>query len=409
MSATNKTVNVEIYADIICPWCYIGKKRLDAAFAARRHVTPRYIWRGFLLNPGMPAEGMDRQAYLHNKFGSAAAAVYGRIAAAGLDSGITFNFDKITRTPDSRSVHHVLLSAQNNVEILSEAFYQAYFIESKDIGDPDIIAAIIDEAGVDIDLDTVDFNLNFDDSIQEPQVLPTRLPTLLINGASGIAVGMATSMPPHNLSEICEAINYVINNPTCTSDELLQIVPGPDFPTAGIIKGRSGIVDTYTTGRGRIVMEAATDIEETRNGRQRIIVTELPYQVNKSSLVEKIAQLVRDKRIQGISDIRDESDRKGMRIVIELRRDAQPNITLNNLYRHTQLRDSFNSNMLALVNGQPQVLPLKRMIELFIQHRQQIIRRRSEFLLQKAKDRDCLLYTSPSPRDRTRSRMPSSA
>ena len=155
MSATNKIVNVEIYADIICPWCYIGKKRLDAAFAARRHVTPRYIWRGFLLNPGMPAEGMDRQAYLHNKFGSAAAAVYGRIAAAGLDSGIAFNFDKITRTPDSRSVHHVLLSAQNNVEILSEAFYQAYFIEGKDIGDPDIIAAIIDEAGVDIDLDTV--------------------------------------------------------------------------------------------------------------------------------------------------------------------------------------------------------------------------------------------------------------
>ena len=250
------------------------------------------------------------------------------------------------------------------------------------------LARVAEQQLTDIDLDTVDFNLNFDDSIQEPQVLPTRLPTLLINGASGIAVGMATSMPPHNLSEICEAINYVINNPTCTSDELLQIVPGPDFPTAGIIKGRSGIVDTYTTGRGRIVMEAATDIEETRNGRQRIIVTELPYQVNKSSLVEKIAQLVRDKRIQGISDIRDESDRKGMRIVIELRRDAQPNITLNNLYRHTQLRDSFNSNMLALVNGQPQVLPLKRMIELFIQHRQQIIRRRSEYLLQKAKDRD---------------------
>ena len=250
------------------------------------------------------------------------------------------------------------------------------------------LARVAEQQLTDIDLDTVDFNLNFDDSIQEPRVLPTRLPTLLINGASGIAVGMATSMPPHNLSEICEAINYVINNPTCTSDELLQIVPGPDFPTAGIIKGRSGIVDTYTTGRGRIVMEAATDIEETRNGRQRIIVTELPYQVNKSSLVEKIAQLVRDKRIQGISDIRDESDRKGMRIVIELRRDAQPNITLNNLYRHTQLRDSFNSNMLALVNGQPQVLPLKRMIELFIQHRQQIIRRRSEFLLQKAKDRD---------------------
>ena len=155
MSATNKIVNVEIYADIICPWCYIGKKRLDAAFAKRRHVTPRYIWRGFLLNPGMPAEGMDRQAYLHNKFGSAAATVYGRVAAAGLDSGIAFNFDKITRTPDSRGVHHVLLSAQSNVEMLSEAYYQAYFIDGKDIGDPDIIAGIIGQSDFDIDLDTV--------------------------------------------------------------------------------------------------------------------------------------------------------------------------------------------------------------------------------------------------------------
>ena len=151
MSTPSKTVNVEIYADIICPWCYIGKKRLDAAFAARSDVTPKYIWRVFLLNPGMPAEGMDRQAYLHNKFGSAATAVYGRITAAGLDSGIAFNFDKITRTPDSRGVHHVLLSAQNNVEILSEAFYQAYFIDGKDIGDPNIITGIINQSGIDID------------------------------------------------------------------------------------------------------------------------------------------------------------------------------------------------------------------------------------------------------------------
>ena len=158
MSATNKIVNVEIYADIICPWCYIGKKRLDSAFKSRRHVTPRYIWRGFLLNPGMPAEGLDRHAYLHNKFGSAAATVYGRIANAGLDSGIAFNFDKITRTPDSRGVHHVLLSAQDNVEILSEAFYQAYFIAGKDISDPDIIAGIIEQTSIDIDLDTVQSN-----------------------------------------------------------------------------------------------------------------------------------------------------------------------------------------------------------------------------------------------------------
>ena len=250
------------------------------------------------------------------------------------------------------------------------------------------LANISQELLADIDQDTVDFSFNFDDSIEEPTVLPSRMPNMLLNGASGIAVGMATNIPPHNLSEICKAVTYVIDNPNCTTEDLLKIVPGPDFPTAGNIRGSAGIVDAYNTGRGRIIMEASTEIEEVRGGRYRIIVTELPYQVNKANLVEKIAQLVRDKRIDGISDIRDESDRHGMRVVVELRRDAQANIVLNNLYKHTTLRSSFNVIMLALVDGQPQVLPLKRALTLFIEHRQVVIRRRSEFLLKRAQDRD---------------------
>ena len=250
------------------------------------------------------------------------------------------------------------------------------------------LANISQELLADIDQDTVDFSFNFDDSIEEPTVLPSRMPNMLLNGASGIAVGMATNIPPHNLSEVCKAVTYVIDHPDCTTEDLLKIVPGPDFPTAGIIRGSAGISEAYNTGRGRIVMEAATEIEEIRGGRYRIIVTELPYQVNKANLVEKIAQLIRDKRIDGISDIRDESDRHGMRVVVELRRDAQADIVLNNLYKHTTLRSSFNVIMLALVDGQPQVLPLKRALTLFIEHRQVVIRRRSEFLLKRAQDRD---------------------
>ena len=253
------------------------------------------------------------------------------------------------------------------------------------------LTAIADELLADIDLNTVDFSLNFDDSLHEPQVLPSRLPNLLINGATGIAVGMATNLPPHNLSEICDAVCHVIDHPNCVTEDLMKLVPGPDFPTSGVIRGTQGIIDAYTTGRGRVVMEAVTEIEELRNGRQRILVTELPYQVNKANLVEKIAHLVRDKRVEGISDIRDESDRQGMRVVIELRRDAQANIVLNNLLRHTALRSSFNVIMLALVGGQPQVLPLKRALTLFVEHRQEVIRRRSEFLLQRARDRDHIL------------------
>ena len=249
------------------------------------------------------------------------------------------------------------------------------------------LAAIADEMLADIDQQTVDFSDNFDDSIREPQVLPARMPNLLVNGSSGIAVGMATNMPPHNLGEICDAIAYAIDHPNCDVDQLMAIVPGPDFPTAARIRGVSGIRDMYATGRGRVIMEAVTEIEEFRNNRQRIVVTELPYQVNKANLVEKIASLVRDKTLVGITEIRDESDRRGIRVVIELNRNAQATVILNNLYKRTALRSSFNSIMLALVDGQPQELSLKDLITHFVAHREEVIRRRTEYQLGRARDR----------------------
>jgi DNA gyrase subunit A len=213
------------------------------------------------------------------------------------------------------------------------------------------------------------------------------MPNLLVNGSTGIAVGMATNMPPHNLGEICDAVCHVIDHPDCDVDQLMAIVPAPDFPTAARIRGVAGIRDMYATGRGRIIMEAVTEIEETRQNRQRIIVSELPYQVNKANLVEKIATLVRDKTLVGITDIRDESDRRGMRVVIELGRNAQATVILNNLYKRTALRSSFNAIMLALVDGQPQELSLKDLISHFIAHREDVIRRRTEYQLGRARDR----------------------
>ena len=249
------------------------------------------------------------------------------------------------------------------------------------------LASIADEMLADIDLSTVDFTRNFDDSLEEPTVLPALLPNMLINGASGIAVGMATNIPPHNLREMCNAVVHLIDHPDAVVEDLMKLVPGPDFPTGAIIQGRSGIVDAYTTGHGRVVMQARAETEDLRGGREQIVVTEIPFQVNKASLVEKIAHLIKDKKIEGISDVRDESDRHGLRIVVELRRDIQAEIVLNNLYRHTALRSSFNVIMLALVDGQPQVLGLKRALQLYIDHRRVVITRRSEHLLKVARDR----------------------
>ena len=291
-------------------------------------------------------------------------------------------YDAAVRMAQPFSMRYPLISGQGNYgSVDGDPPAAMRYTEAR-------LAAIADELLADIDLDTIDFTVNFDDSLEEPAVLPARLPNMLVNGASGIAVGMSTDIPPHNLGEVCDAICYLIDHPDCAIERLLQFVQGPDFPTGAHIRGKTGIIDTYTNGRGRIIMEASTEIEEVRGGRQRILVSELPYQVNKARLVEKIAQLVREKRIEGISDIRDESDRQGMRVVIELRRDAQANVVLNNLFKHTDLRKSFNSIMLALVEGQPQVLSLKRTLELFVGHRQEVIRRRSEFLLKRAQDRD---------------------
>ncbi len=248
------------------------------------------------------------------------------------------------------------------------------------------MARIAGEMLKDIEKDTVDWRPNYDDSREEPQVLPSRIPNLLINGSAGIAVGMATNIPPHNLSEIVDGIKLVIDNPEVTVDELMEIVPGPDFPTAGIM-GNRGIRQAYTTGRGSIKIRARYSVEEKKGGRNAIIISEIPFQVNKARVVERIAGLVRDKKIDGIVDLRDESDRAGIRIVIETRRDVNAEILMNNLYRHTQLEDSFGVIMLSLVNGQPLVLNLKQMMEFFIQHRQEVVTRRTRHELNLARNR----------------------
>ena len=243
----------------------------------------------------------------------------------------------------------------------------------------------------DLDKNTVDFVPNYDEKLQEPSVLPARIPALLLNGSQGIAVGMATNIPPHNLNEICDAAIKLIEADDVSDEELLSIVKGPDFPAGGIIVGREGIRDAYLTGRGKIIVRAKTEIEEYGNGRYRIIVTELPYMVNKSRLIEYIADLVKDKRIDGISDLRDESDRQGMRICIELKKEAKPQIILNQLLKYTQMQDTFGAIMLALVDGKPQVLTLRQMIELYIAHRKDVITRKTQFELDKALARSHIL------------------
>ena len=236
----------------------------------------------------------------------------------------------------------------------------------------------------DIDKNTVDFMPNYDEKLQEPTVLPAKIPNLLVNGSSGIAVGMATNVPPHNLCEVANAIVRLIDEDNVTDEELMAEIKGPDFPTGAIIVGRDGIRSTYTTGRGKITVRAKTEIEEHGNGRYRIIVTELPYQVNKARLIENIADLVKDKRLDGISDLRDESDREGMRIVIELKRDANPQIVLNQLFKNTQMQDTFGAIMLALVDNKPKILTLRQMLECYIEHRKNVIVRRTQFDLDKA-------------------------
>ncbi len=253
------------------------------------------------------------------------------------------------------------------------------------------LATIADELLRDIEKDTVDFAPNYDNQAFEPTVMPARLPNLLLNGSTGIAVGMATNIPPHNLNEVCNGIIYLIENPEATTEDLARIVRGPDFPTGGTIQGREGIRNTYVNGRGRIVVRARTTVEEGERGRMSIIVTELPYQVNKAELVKKIAELTRDKKIDGISEVRDESDRQGMRILIELKRDATPESVLNSLYKYTAMQSAFNTNMLALVDQQPRILTLKAFLQHHINHREIVITRRTRFELAKAEARKHIL------------------
>lgn len=253
------------------------------------------------------------------------------------------------------------------------------------------LARIADDILADIDKETVNFVPNFDDSLTEPAVLPSKIPYLLINGAAGIAVGMATNIPPHNIREVCDAIVACVENPEIDTKTLMQYIKGPDFPTGALAYGRSGLFSAYETGNGKITMRARANVEQIRNNRDQIIFTEIPYQINKSNLIERIADLVRSKVIDGISDLRDESDKEGIRIVIELKKDFEPQVVLNNLYKHTALQSTFGINMLALVNGIPKVLSLREMLLLFIEHRHEIIVRRTRFELNKAEERAHIL------------------
>jgi len=294
-------------------------------------------------------------------------------------------YDALVRLAQDFTLRYTLVDGQGNFgSIDNDPPAAMRYTEAR-------LGAIAEEVLVDIEKETVNFSRNFDDSLEEPLVLPSRLPNLLVNGAAGIAVGMATSIPPHNLTEVCDGIIHLIDNPDAPIDELVQFIKGPDFPTGATIMGRSGIQNAYATGHGRVLVRARAEIVEEQRNRKSIIVTEIPYQINKAALIEKIAELVKDKKVDGISEVRDESDREGMRIVVELKREAQPEQVLNNLYKHTAMQSTFFINMLALVDGAPRVLNLRQLLHHYIEFRQVVVRRRSEFELRKARERDHIL------------------
>ncbi|MBC3885203.1 DNA gyrase subunit A [Undibacterium griseum] len=295
-------------------------------------------------------------------------------------------YDTLVRMAQDFSLRYTLVDGQGNFgSIDGDNAAAMRYTECR-------LDKIANEILADIEKETVDFVPNYDGKEKEPSVLPTRIPNLLINGASGIAVGMATNIPPHNITEIINGALHLLRNQDCSVDELIELIPAPDFPTGGIIYGVSGVRDGYRTGRGRVVMRAKTHFEEFgKDNRTALIIDELPYQVNKKSLLERIAELVRDKKLDGISDIRDESDKSGMRVVIELKRGEVPDVVLNNLYKQTQLQDTFGMNMVALVNGQPKLLNLKEMLSCFLSHRREVVTRRTVFELRKARERGHVL------------------
>jgi DNA gyrase subunit A len=353
-----------------------------------------------------------------NKAYKKSARIVGDVIGKYHPHGDTAVYDTIVRMAQDFSLRYMLVDGQGNFgSIDGDNAAAMRYTEVR-------MARIGHELLADIDKETVDFGPNYDGSEQEPLILPARIPNLLINGSSGIAVGMATNIPPHNINEVIDGCLALLHHPEMTVDELIEIIPAPDFPTAGIIYGVSGVREGYQTGRGRVVMRARTHFEDIKgsNDRQAIIVDELPYQVNKRSLLEKIGELVNDKRIEGIADLRDESDKSGMRVVIELKRNEVPEVVLNCLYKQTQLQDTFGMNMVALVDGQPRLLNLKQMLDCFLSHRREVITRRTVFELRKARERAhiqeglavaldnvdeiiALIKASPTPADARRGLM----
>ena len=329
--------------------------------------------------------GMDGLGLRHTSQTKKSARIVGEVLGKYHPHGDLSVYDAMARMAQDWSLRYPLVFGQGNFGSMDgDPVAAMRYTEAK-------LSKLSDEVLADLDKDTVDFQNNFDDSLQEPTVLPTKVPLLLLNGSSGIAVGMATNMAPHNLSECCDAICAYIDNPEITVEELMQYVKGPDFPTGGIIQGRQGIRDAFETGRGRIVIRSKTDIEVSDSGRETIVVTEIPYMVNKREMIEKIAELVENKKIEGISYINDETTMKGVRIVIKLKKDANSNVVLNTLFKYTPLQSSFSVNNVALVNGRPRTLNLKDLIKYFVKHRHEVILRRTKFDLDKAQKRAHIL------------------
>lgn len=328
---------------------------------------------------------MQEMGLKYNKPFKKSARVVGDVLGKYHPHGDMAVYDALVRMAQDFSMRKMLVNGQGNFgSVDGDSAAAMRYTEVR-------LQAIADELLEDIDKDTVKFIPNYDGSLQEPSVLPGKMPQLLVNGSNGIAVGMATNIPTHNLGEICDGIIALIKNPAITTKEMMQIVKGPDFPTGGILRGTKGVFDYFETGKGSLKIQAKAEIEEMKGGREAIIVTEIPYQVNKTNLIETIAGLVKDKKIMEISDIRDESDRRGMRLVIELKRDGNGQVVLNQLYKHTQLQSSFSVNMLAIVDGKPRVLGMKEAMRQYIKHRQEVITNRTRFDLNKALKREHIL------------------
>jgi len=329
--------------------------------------------------------GMQELGVMSNRPYKKSARIVGEVLGKYHPHGDTSVYDSMVRMAQNWSLRYPLVDGQGNFgSVDGDSPAAMRYTEAR-------LRKIAEEMLADIDKETVDLSLNFDDSLEEPTVLPTRIPNLLLNGASGIAVGMATNMAPHNLTEVSDGVIAFIENKDVTVEELMVHVKAPDFPTGGIIYGYEGVRSAFETGKGRVVIRGKAIFEESKTGREQVVVTEIPYMVNKAEMIAKTADLINDKKIEGISDVRDESDRQGMRIVYELKRDSIPNVVLNNLYKHTALQSSFSVNNIALVKGRPEVLNLKQMIGYFVEHRHDVVVRRTKFELRKAEERAHIL------------------